>query len=270
MKELVVAICGPLVNVAIVGILWLVVPGPVTMDLDLSRPGHFLHAVMVVNIVMVLFNLVPAFPMDGGRILRALLTMAIGDYAKATRWAATLGRTIAMLVVMSMLLSHWFNPSLFLVAFFVFFAAGQEATMVTEEQQVHDLSVRDAMMTDFQVLPPHAALRDAASLLLAGYQHDFPVLNEGGGLLGMITRHRLISALVEQGPDYPVENMLEPCDGYLEPQIDLQNAMEHLRASSCSALPVMDPYTGKVVGMLSTENIGETLLIRAALKKRLR
>ena len=84
----------------------------------------------------------------------------------------------------------------------------------------------------------------------------------------MVARQRLIGALVDHGPDYPVENILEPCDGYLEPQIDLHSAMEHLRNSATSALPVMDPLTGKVVGMLSTENIGETLLIRAALKRR--
>lgn len=269
LKELVVAICGPLVNVVIATVIWLLVPGPISMDMDLGSPRRFLQAVMAVNIVMVLFNLVPAFPMDGGRILRALLTLAVGDYAKATRWAATIGRTIAMIVVMSMLLTHWFNPSLFLVAFFVFFAAGQEASMVTEEEQVHDLCVGDAMMTNFQVLPPHAVLRDASKLLLAGFQHDFPVLNDNGGLLGMVTRHRLIGALVDHGPDYPVENILEPCDGYLEPQIDLHNAMEHLRSGTTSALPVMDPITGRVVGMLSTENIGETLLIRAALKRRL-
>lgn len=268
-EEFVVAICGPLVNVVIAATIWAVMAVPVSMAGEdaLGRPGHFMESLMVVNLFMVVFNLVPAFPMDGGRILRALITAVTGDYAKATRWAATLGRTIAMCVVMYMLLSGKINPNLALICFFVFYAAGQEATVVTEQEQVHDLSVGDAMMTNFQVLQPHAVLSEAVDMLLAGSQHDFPVLSESGGILGMVTRQRLIGALVEHGPSYPVENILEPCEGYVEPPISLDVAMAHLRSGPCSALPVMDPVSGKLVGMLTAENIGEALLVRAALKR---
>ncbi len=269
-EEFVVAICGPLVNVAIAATIWLLMAVPVSMagEAALGRPGHFFESLMVVNLFMVVFNLVPAFPMDGGRILRALLTAVTGDYAKATRWAANLGRTIAIFVAMSMLLSQKINPNLLLICFFVFYAAGQEATVVTEEEQVHDLRVSDAMMTNFQVLQPHAVLREAVDLLLAGSQHDFPVLSESGGILGMVTRQRLIGALVEHGPGYPVENIIEACDGYVEPPIPLDVAMAHLRSGPCSALPVMDPVSGRLVGMITAENIGEALLVRAAMRKR--
>jgi stage IV sporulation protein FB len=268
-EELVVAVCGPLVNVVIAFAIALLVPGSLEGEVNMGRPGHFFAALLQLNIVMVVFNLIPAFPMDGGRILRALLTMVTGDYAKATRWAATLGRGIALLVVASMLLNGWFHPTLLLMAFFVFYAAGQEASVVTEEQEVHDLRVGDAMMTNFQVLPPHAVLREAVDMMLAGSQHDFPVLSEGGGILGIVTRQRLLGALADYGPGYPVENIIEPCEGYVEPRIDLEIAMQHLRSGPCPALPVMDPVTGKLVGLLTAENIGEALLVRAALKRRL-
>ena len=269
-EELVVAICGPLVNVVIAALIGLVLTVPVSElgEADFGAPGHFLEKLMALNIVMVVFNLIPAFPMDGGRILRALLTMFTGDYAKATRWAATMGRGIALLAVALMLLTRHLHPNLLLMAFFVFYAAGQEATVVTQEEQVHDLTVGDAMMTEFGVLPPQATLREAVALMLGGSQHDFPVLNQSGGILGIVTRQRLLAALVEQGPDHPVASIIEPCEGYVEPHIPLEIAMDHLRSGDCPALPVMDPVTGKVVGLITAENIGESLLVRAALRKR--
>lgn len=267
-EELVVAICGPLVNVAIAVIIGLVLGVSLADDeMNLVQPGHFFEKLMWWNALMVVFNLIPAFPMDGGRVLRALLTMVTGDYAKATRWAATLGQGIALFVVMLMLVNHSFQPTLLLIAFFVFYAAGQEASVVTQEEQVHDLHVSDAMMTDFRVLPPNASLGEAAELLLAGSQHDFPVLDAHGGILGIVTRKRLIGALAEHGREYPAQLIIEPCEGYLEPKIDLGIAMDHLRDSPCPALPVMDPLTGKLVGLLTAENVGESLLVRAALKR---
>ena len=269
-EELVVAICGPLVNVVIAVILGLIL----TLRMEdmngtsFAEPGHFLEKLMALNIWMVMFNLIPAFPMDGGRILRAFLTMFTGDYGKATRWAASLGRGIAITAVAVMLLRGHIHPNFMLMAFFVFYAAGQEATVVTEEEQLEGLSVGDAMMTDFKVLAPDAVLEDATKLMLTGSQHDFPVLTESGGILGIITRQGLLGALIAHGPTYPLDNIIAPCEGYVEPHIPLENAMDHLRSGECSALPVMDPVTGRLIGLLTAENIGETLLVRAALRKR--
>ncbi len=267
-QELVVAICGPLVNVVIALVLSLVLRLPFASDeeMDLSRPGHFFEKLMWWNGLMVVFNLIPAFPMDGGRVLRALLTFVTGDYVKATRWAATIGQGIALLVVMLMLVTHSVQPTLLLIAFFVFYAAGQEAAIVTESEQVQDLFVRDAMMTEFHVVPPEATLGEVVDLLLAGSQHDFPMYDGHGGILGIVTRRRLIKALSDYGRPYPAQNIVVPCEGYLEPGIDLGLAMDHLRDSTCPALPVMDRATGKLVGLLTAENVGESLLVRAALK----
>lgn len=268
-EELVVALCGPLVNIIIAAVIAVVIGASVQgPGVTFMRSGHFWLTLMQWNIVMVLFNMVPAFPMDGGRVLRALLAMMTADYAKATRWAAVIGQSLAVLVVIWMIMAGAFQPMLLLIAFFVFFAAGQEAEQVTTHEAARDLRVRDAMLTDFRSLQPSAVLREAVDHLLAGSQHDFPVLDEHGGMMGIVTRHRLIQALADHGPSYPAQLIIERCEDSLEPAMALAPAMDRLNASTCPALPVIDPITDRLVGLLTAENVGETLLVRAALRQR--
>ncbi len=267
-QEFVVAICGPLVNVIIAATIFLGlgINAEFHPGYDFLKSGHFFEKLLVWNVFMVAFNLIPAFPMDGGRVLRALLAMFM-EYGKATRLAASLGQGIAMVVVIHMLLTATFQPMLLLICFFIFMAAGQEAAMVTQQEATRNLRVRDAMLTDFHRLPPHAKLRDGVELLLAGVQQDFPVLDLHGGMQGMLTRHDLISALAEKGPDHPVIDVMRPSPAATQPAIDLTEALDALSASDCPALPVIDPLTAELVGLLTAENIGETLMVRAALMK---
>lgn len=267
-QEFVVAICGPLVNVAIAGAIWLLlgIQTSVHASYDFSKTGHFFEKLMLWNWLMVVFNLIPAFPMDGGRILRSVLAMFF-DYGKATRVAAALGQGIAMLVAIYMLLSATFHPMLLLVAFFIFMAAGQEAAAVTQQEATRNLRVGDAMLTDFTILPPGASLRDGVDLLLAGAQQDFPVLDAQGSMQGMLTRHDLISALAEKGPDHPVVDVMRRSPGPTHPAIELTQALDVLGGSDCPALPVTDPLNGKLVGLLTAENIGEALMVKAALMR---
>ncbi len=266
-QELVVALCGPLVNVVIAAGLSLFLGLGVRWNPGLFEAGgHFWEKLMIWNLMMVAFNLVPAFPMDGGRVLRALLGFVV-DYERATRWAAALGQTIAVVAGLLMLLSGQASPVLLLIAFFVFMAAGQEAAMVSQRQMFHGLRVQDAMITDFRAVPPDALLRDVVELLLSGTQHDFPVLNHQGDLLGMITRQRLVGALAEHGPAHPVGSILEPLDVQVPPRMDLVEAMGALDAATRPTLPVMDPLTGRCIGLLNTENVGELLMVRTALRR---
>jgi len=268
-EEFVVAICGPLVNVITASAIWLGLG--ITADFhpgyDLLKPGNFFQKLMVWNLIMVAFNMIPAFPMDGGRVLRAALAMFM-DYGKATRWAASLGQGIAMLVAIYMLLTSTFHPMLLLIAFFIFMSAGQEAAAVTQEEATRDLRVRDAMLTDFRTLPPHAVLSDGVELLLAGSQQDFPVLNPQGGIQGMLTRHDLISGLAASGPAHPVISVMRACPEATQPSTDLTQALDLLHTMECHALPVIDPLSNELVGLLTAENVGETLMVRAALRKR--
>lgn len=267
-EEFVVAICGPLVNVVIASAIWLGtgIQTAIHPGYEFGQAGHFLEKLMVVNIFMVVFNLIPAFPMDGGRILRAVLAMFF-DYGKATRVAASLGQGLAMLVAIYMLLSATFHPMLLLIAFFIFMAAGQEAAAVTQQEATRNLRVRDAMLTNFTVLPQAASLRDGVDLLLAGPQQDFPVLDTHGDMLGLLTRRDLISALADKGPDHPVREVMRHCPTGTHPGTDLAQALDALNGSDCPALPVTDPANGKLVGLLTAENIGEALMVKAALLK---
>ncbi|MBV6499454.1 MAG: putative zinc metalloprotease Rip3 [Prosthecobacter sp.] len=266
-QELVVALCGPLVNVVIAAGLSLFLGLGIAWNPELFEAGgHFWEKLMIWNLMMVAFNLVPAFPMDGGRVLRALLGLVV-DYERATRWAAALGQTIAVTAGLLMLLSGQASPVLLLIAFFVFMAAGQEAAMVSQRQMFHGLRVQDAMITDFRAVAPDALLRDVVALLLSGTQHDFPVLGPHGDLLGIITRQRLVGALSEHGPVHPVGGVLEPLDVQVPPRMDLVEALGVLDAATRPTLPVIDPLTGRCIGLLNAENVGELLMVRTALKR---
>lgn len=268
--ELVVAVCGPLVNVGIAALILLVL-GP-RLELDptawrFEQSGHFWEKLMLWNLVMVLFNMVPAFPMDGGRVLRALLAMVF-DYGRATRWAAAIGQGIALSVVLWMLLGGMpFHPILLLIAFFIFMAAGQEAAAVSEGEATRGLRVRDAMLTDFHTLPPQATLDDAVELLLSGSQHDFPLLDHDGSLLGVLTRQRLIEGLSKHGSRHSAAAIAAPCPETVAPATHLSQAVERLRATPCPVLPVRDPLTGRLVGLLTAENVAELLMVRTALRR---
>jgi Zn-dependent protease len=268
LHELVVALAGPLVNVIIAAGIALALGLRFQFD-----PNHAFHLtsgfwqhLMMWNLFMVVFNLVPAFPMDGGRVLRALLAMIL-DYERATRWAATLGQGLAAVVVVVMLLYGPFNPFLLLIAFFIFMAAGQEAAAVSQQEATRSLLVRDAMQTEFHALPSEAELRHAVNFLLAGTQQDFPVLDGDGGMVGILSRQGLIAALSQHGPSYPARSAMVACEQSLHPMMELSGALETLQQTNCPAVPVLDPLTGRLVGLLTRENLGETLLVREALRK---
>ena len=226
-QELVVAISGPMVNVIIAAAIYLGfgVTAVIHPGYNFLKTGSFFEKLMVWNVFMVAFNLIPAFPMDGGRVLRALLALFL-DYGRATRVAASIGQSLAMFVAVYMLLNHTFQPMLLLICFFIFMAAGQEAAAITQQEATQNLRVRDAMLTDFRTLPPEATLRDGVALLLAGSQQDFPVLDTHGGMQGMLTRHDLISALAENGPAQAVVEVMRPCPASTQPSSDLTHALD--------------------------------------------
>ena len=259
-EELVVAIAGPLVNVAIVGLLLLIgVRYPdATGDSQFLVQQRFLPKLLLVNTFLVLFNLLPAFPMDGGRVLRALLAMRM-EYSRATRSAASVGQFMAILFGFLGLMG---NPMLLLIAMFVWIGAEGEARAVQERVELRGVSVRSAMLTDYETLRPSDTLGHAADLLLAGTQQDFPVLNDGRPD-GVLTRSSLFSGLSTSGRDGLVGDapLLEL--GRVESTEALGPAVIRLREGGEPCLEVMEQ--GRPIGLLTLENIGEYLMIRTAL-----
>jgi Zn-dependent protease/CBS domain-containing protein len=261
-EELLVAIAGPLVNVAIAGILYLlgVRLGVVITDERVLLKGGFPARLMLVNVFLVLFNLLPAFPMDGGRMLRALLAMFM-EYGRATRIAANIGQVMALVFVFVGLQSG--NPMLLLIALFVWIGAGAEASQVQERLELSGVPVSEAMLTDFHTLSPRDTLAHAAELLLAGTQQDFPVL-EGETAVGVLTRAGLMRGLAHGGREAAVGEYATPEVGHVEVDSMLVPAVALLREGGIPCLQVLNG--GQTVGLLTLENIGEYLMVRAALE----
>lgn len=261
-QELVVALAGPAVNVVIAAVLFPLVGFPAIESGEVLVALPFLQRLLLVNIMLVVFNMIPAFPMDGGRVLRALLAMVM-EYGAATQVAATIGQGFALLG--GLLGIMWMHPLLILVAVFVFMGARGEAEMVHMRIALRGVRVNSAMMTDFRTLQPEDELGQAARLLLAGPQHDFPVLDEDGELCGLLTRQKLIEALSEHGAQWRVgEAMLREVPTVSEGR-PLREAYLVLSSSPLESLPVVDATGRKVRGLLTAENVGELLMIRHAL-----
>lgn len=262
-QELWVALAGPAVNVAIAGVLYagLRVAGPLAPvdQVDLVR-GGFLERLAAVNVLLAGFNLLPAFPMDGGRVLRAALAMRM-EYTRATQVAATIGQGMAFAFG---LLGLFTNPFLVFIALFVWIGATQEAAMTQLRSALEGIPLRRVMITDFRSLAASDSLADAVELLLSGAQHDFPVL-DGGRVVGVLTRADLLAALARQGQHSRVADVMRrPCH-VAHPGEMVDVAVQRLQADDCQTIPVVQD--GRLVGLLTMDNVGEFVSIRSAVEQ---
>ncbi len=266
-QEFWVALAGPAVNVVIAGALYVVLwltRGGVTFDADSLSSNDFLLNLFEVNIFLVLFNLLPAFPMDGGRVLRAVLAHFSGDFVGATQVAASIGQMMAILFGMAgLFVVH--NPFLVFIALFVYLGAQEEAHMVQVRSLFRGLPVREAMMTHVRALSPDDTLGTARHELLAGAQNDFPVL-EHGRFVGLLPRQNVFKALAVAGDDAPVRGYLQTDCGTVEDTEMLDTTFRRMQERGCATLPVM--HSGQFVGLITLENVGELMMIASAQEQR--
>lgn len=199
-EELLIAVAGPLINVVIAALLIAVIGGAAGPE-QLVRPQDpqidFFVRLAGVNIFLVLFNMIPAFPMDGGRVLRAILAWR-WSWERATRVAATIGQGTAFVMGVAGL---FYSPLLILIAIFVYLAAESEAQSSELQAISGGVTVGDVMLTEFGVLQSDARLSEAAELLLATSQNEFPVVDGEGQFAGLLTRDGIIGAMKEGGPN---------------------------------------------------------------------
>jgi Zn-dependent protease/CBS domain-containing protein len=260
-QELWVALAGPAVNVVIVAVLFglLAILGRPALFGSLSlTEGSFLERLMLVNVSLVVFNLIPAFPMDGGRVLRALLAMRL-EYTQATQVAAALGQGLAFVFGFIGLFT---NPFLLFIAFFVWIGAAQESSMVQMRSALDGIPVNRAMLTEFHTLTPDDTLKHVTDLILSGWQHDFPV-TEDSRVVGVLTRDQLMKALSQHGPETPVRQVMWHEFQEVDASEMLKTALTRAQSCGCHTLPVT--RNGQLVGLLTMENLGEFLMIQSAL-----
>jgi stage IV sporulation protein FB len=215
-----------------------------------------------VNLFLLIFNLIPAFPMDGGRVLRAILASRLG-LVRGTRIAASLGQVLAIVGGIYGLTASPTQPFLALIALFVFLGASAESTAVETRVAGEGLHVAQMMVTDFRTIPVHATLAQAVELLLSGEQREFPVVDNLGRTEGILTRDNLIRGLNQRGPSSIVAESMTAAAPVVTPTLGFQDALERLRSSGLPALPVVDAG-GALVGLLTLDNITDLLLVRRA------
>jgi Zn-dependent protease/CBS domain-containing protein len=262
-EELWVALAGPAVNLFIAAGLfaYLFLTGDLTpLSAMTLAQGSFIERLMAVNLYLVAFNLVPAFPMDGGRVLRALLALRL-EYFQATRIAANIGQGMAFLFGF---IGMFTNPFLVFIALFVWMGAAEESGMVQVRHSLGGIPIVRAMQTNFQVLSPADTLARVVELILSSSQQDFPVVEYGNHVVGILDRDTFISALAKNGQSTSVGDVMHRN----VPEVDSHNMVEmaltRLQESGSKTLPVT--HGGKLVGLISSENISEFLMIRSALK----
>ncbi len=262
LQELWVALAGPAVNLVIAAALfaWLRFTNAFTPLAQLSvTSGPFLERLMIVNITLLIFNMLPAFPMDGGRVLRAPLATRL-EYARATQIAANIGQAMALVFAF---LGFFGSPFLMFIALFVWIGAAQEASMAAMKAALGGIPVSRAMMTTFSTLQPENSLQRAVELILATPQHDFPVLDDSR-VVGILTSRDLMLALQQRGPDSLVEGVMRRDFVSLAANEMLDTGLARIHAAECcTTAPVID--RDALVGLLTAENVNEFVLIASAL-----
>jgi stage IV sporulation protein FB len=260
-EELVVAVAGPLVNVAIAAAIVLVIGANLDTAIvtDLENPhGGILMRLAAANIFLVAFNMIPAFPMDGGRVLRAVLAMRM-NYAAATRMAARIGQGAALLFAVVGLFG---NPMLIVIAVFVYLAASAEAQDVSFRGAMQGLPVHAGMVSPVETLDPSATLDDAVDLMLRTSQKEFPVVDGAGRPRGLLTRDGLILALRQGGPATPVLDVMARDLPTAQEWQPIDAAIALLNKTRAPALLVLN-WDQQLVGLLTPENIGEMMMVRS-------
>lgn len=262
LQELLIALAGPLVNVLLgVGLYFLLREPDTHRLLGGVRlvGGDFLANLFVANAMMAVFNMVPAFPMDGGRVLRALLAFRM-DFARATALAATIGQALAWGFGAIGLVK---NPWLLIIAIFVFLGADAEADFVKTKSVLAGVRIQDVMVREFHALAVRDPLSHAVQHVMAGFQEDFPVI-EAGKVVGVLTRKRLREGLTRQGAEGVVGDHMVRDFRTAFIWETAEAAFQRLQDCECRAMPVLQE--GRLMGMLTAENLGEYVMIQAALK----
>jgi Zn-dependent protease/predicted transcriptional regulator len=260
-EELWIALAGPAVNVVIaliLGAYLLLTRGELPWIRFLVLEYSLIEALFVANVILPLFNMIPAFPMDGGRVLRAFLALRMPE-VRATQIAGTVGQFLAIVIGFVGLFNGMIL--LMLVAFFVYLGAGQEVQAMVGLSFVSNRRVRDAMLTRFRTIESGQSLEAAAHMLLEGSQQDFPVM-AGEEAIGLLARSDIARGLATEGPTGYVAGHMKRDYKRASPDDPLDKALELFSKEDPNPLLVIEG--DHLVGMLTAENLSEFIMLEHA------
>lgn len=258
-QELLVSLAGPAVNLVIALVLMAFRGGYHVLGEQNVFPvsiGELVDALVNANLVLAVFNLIPAFPMDGGRVLRSILSLFF-PFARATAVAAMLGQILAVGFVLVGLVT---NPFLVLIGIFIFFGAESEGRTVRVKNMLRDVFVEDVMVTDFVNIGPEDTVARCLENVYHRKQEDFVVECEGR-LIGLVARKDWLEALHSDGPQAKVENIMRRHFITVIPKTPLSRLYQDLWHLKQGVFPVME--NGKLVGLLTTEDVSRFLMVQA-------
>lgn len=261
-QELLVALAGPAVNLVIALILFPLVGG-VDVFADLSRferlgPDNFMLLLMTVNVWLAAFNLIPAFPMDGGRVFRALLSFRL-DKVRATRIAASVGQVLAIVFAT---VGFFVNPFLIFIAIFIFLGAQAEAQFSVTRALLKGYTVDDVLMYDMPQVEASDSLQAAARKLLETQNRNFVVFSDGE-VVGTLGKTDILQGLRDKGEYATVADLNKRSPFFVSSGTALEEAWSEMQQKKCRVMLVKSD--GRLLGMVDDENLLEFIQIRTAL-----
>ncbi|CAA0099147.1 Putative zinc metalloprotease Rip3 [BD1-7 clade bacterium] len=265
-EEMLVAVAGPAVNLVIALLLWVwihLTNTQVSAESLMGIDGSFAFRLMVVNIFLALFNLIPAFPMDGGRILRAALATRM-THAAATAKAATIGQGFAILFG---ILGVLYNPFLLLIAIFLWFGATAENQMEQNRDVLEHMTAEQAMLTEFRIVSPDDVLSHAVEHTIAGSQKDFPV-GSRHLLTHVLTQNQLVQALHDHDRSTRIHELDLPILTTVDASTPIKNLLDNMQSQHCNMVAV--EKNGELAGIVNLENIMELIRFSQAMQARRR
>jgi len=271
-RDVRVAIAGPLVNLLISGIsallLLIAIPHFSLTARPLLDSNALLRSIVWANLYLGLFNLLPAYPMDGGRVLRALFSRRV-DMVRATQRAVRIGNVFSILIIMvGMLLTsrdetrfdgYW----MMMVGFFLFTGAQLEERSAVFQSVLQSVRLEEVMLTDFATLSPADTLEDALEKAVHTLQDDFPVVR-GSDMVGVVSRQKILDALRAEGNGY-VQAVMNRIFEVAAKQESLASAFRKLSARNLSIIPVVDEQ--HLVGIVTLQNLMHSMSLLAESRK---
>jgi Zn-dependent protease len=261
-QELIVALAGPAVNFIIALLL-----SPIILSSDLTTDEsnkvliigahNFLPMLGMLNVTLAAFNLIPAFPMDGGRVLRALLAMKLGR-VKATQIAAGIGKLLAFGFIV---MGFYSNPFLIFIGLFIILGANAEEQMVKTQAQIVELTAKNAMMTNFITLDKQEPISQAIKLLLDGQAKSF-LVTEDGVPYGIIDRDDIILGIKKFDETQPVQQIAQRELIYVKSSTPLNDVFMEFRRTRTPLILVLED--DRLTGIIDTDNIAELIMIHTA------